>query len=425
MARSRNPNIFGTMVREQFSQVGANTMVKFSRRHLLQAGGAALTAWGIDRWQFDRYGKVLAQRTPRKLALLVGINQYDATIGPLYGCVNDAILQGNLLVHRFGFNPADILILDDAKATRQGILDAFEEHLIKQAKPGDVVVFHYSGHGSLIRDPNPLYVNRFTGEGLSGSFVPIDGHLPSNLDEGGTVADIMGHTLFLLMSAIQTDNFTAVLDSCYAGASTRRYYRVRSRVGGNKITIHPQEKIYQDRWLRKFGWSLDEFVNRYRRGIAKGVVFASTRPEQTALDQQFNGFVAGAFTYQLTQYLWQNNSTPKETVLSVVRQMQDSLKNIDHSQYPTLEVEPGKRYGDAPLFFSENPRSPARAVVLKKEGDRVTILLGGIDPGSVNPGMKFSAIARRGEVTIGERQQFKAEGRATGDIEVGTLLTVA
>ncbi|MEA5470788.1 caspase family protein [Spirulina sp. 06S082] len=403
-------------------------MIKFSRRHLLQAGGAALTAWGVNRWQFDRYGKVLAQRTPRKLALLVGINQYSTATGPLYGCVNDAILQANLLVHRFGFNPADIVILDDAKATRQGILDAFEEHLIKQAKPGDVVVFHYSGHGSLVRDPNPLYVSRITGEGLSGSFVPVDANLPSTyLTEGGTVADIMGHTLFLLMSSIQTDNFTAVLDSCYAGATVRNL-RVRSRDGGNQIQANDQETAYQNRWLRKFGWSPEEFVKRYREGIAKGIVLASTQPDQTALDQQFNGFVAGAFTYQLTQYLWQdNNSTPEETALSVGGRMQDNLQrnDINHSQKPKLSIEPGKPYGDEAIFFSENPRSPAQAVVIKKDGDRVTVLLGGIDPGLVNPGMKLTAIGGRGRVTLGKREQFWAEGTYQGRVGVGTLLRFA
>ncbi|WP_226583352.1 hypothetical protein [Microseira wollei] len=52
-------------------------------------------------------------------------------------------MQRLLLIHRFGFNPKYLLILTDEQATRQGILAAFEEHLIKQAKPGDVVVYHY------------------------------------------------------------------------------------------------------------------------------------------------------------------------------------------------------------------------------------------------------------------------------------------
>jgi hypothetical protein len=104
--------------------------------------------------------QVLAKSTPRKLALLVGINNYPdkPPITPLRGCVNDVALQRHLLIHRFGFNPKDIYTLTDAQATRQGILEAFEEHLIKQAKPGDVVVYHYSGHGSRVSDPDPIVV---------------------------------------------------------------------------------------------------------------------------------------------------------------------------------------------------------------------------------------------------------------------------
>jgi hypothetical protein len=37
----------------------------------------------------------------RKLAVLVGINQYESN--PLHGCITDVELQRELLVHRFGF----------------------------------------------------------------------------------------------------------------------------------------------------------------------------------------------------------------------------------------------------------------------------------------------------------------------------------
>jgi len=46
--------------------------------------------------QGERYGKVLAQSTPRKLALVVGINQYQSQ--PLDGCINDLELQRHLLI---------------------------------------------------------------------------------------------------------------------------------------------------------------------------------------------------------------------------------------------------------------------------------------------------------------------------------------
>lgn len=62
-----------------------------------------------------------------RVPLIIGINEYTDT--PLFGWVNDAILQRQLLIHRFGFNSQDVVMLLNKDATRQGILDAIEEHL--------------------------------------------------------------------------------------------------------------------------------------------------------------------------------------------------------------------------------------------------------------------------------------------------------
>jgi hypothetical protein len=130
----------------------------FSRRHFLQFATATLITLGIHprifHKQTQRYRQILAQNTPRKLALLVEINSYRKH--PLEGCVNDMELQRQLLIHRFGFNPKGIYTLFDQEATREGILTAFEEHLIKQAKPGYVLAYNYSGHGSRIFYPEPI-----------------------------------------------------------------------------------------------------------------------------------------------------------------------------------------------------------------------------------------------------------------------------
>ena len=129
------------------------------RRHFLQFSSSLLASLGISQLDLiygaNRYGKVLAQSTSRQLALLVGINNYTSGIRPLQGCLTDVEMQRELLIHRFGFNPKDILEVNDTKATRSEIITAFEEHLIKQANPDDIVVFHFSGHGSRIIDPNP------------------------------------------------------------------------------------------------------------------------------------------------------------------------------------------------------------------------------------------------------------------------------
>ena len=154
--------------------------MRLGRRAFLQRTGLALSAFGVSEASFlswaDRYHQALAQPSRRKLALLVGIDQYpdqvcDFSSGQgigLQGCVTDVALQRELLTNRFGFQSADVLTLTNQQATRQGIIDAIQGHLTDQARFGDVVVFHFSGYGSQIRlDSQP--------ETLRNSLVPVDG----------------------------------------------------------------------------------------------------------------------------------------------------------------------------------------------------------------------------------------------------------
>ena len=70
-------------------------MSRIRRRHFLQMAGSSLAAIGLSQTDFLRQGEqfhqALAQATGRKLALLVGINQYPEPIGDLSGCLNDEI----------------------------------------------------------------------------------------------------------------------------------------------------------------------------------------------------------------------------------------------------------------------------------------------------------------------------------------------
>ena len=125
---------------------------------------------------------------PRKLALLIGINQYkysDPKHGfhNLHGCINDIQRMRTLLIGKFGFKPEEVKMLQDSQATHQGIISAIQTFLINQVKPGDIVVIHFSGHGSQASDP--LKINQ-----LDETIVPYDSRDPQ-----GKVSDITGDEL--------------------------------------------------------------------------------------------------------------------------------------------------------------------------------------------------------------------------------------
>jgi len=355
-------------------------MHQIKRRQFLQFAGSTLATLGLSQLDIfragDRYARVLAQDTPRKLALLIGINTYKQA--PLQGCVNDVYLQQQLLIHRFGFNPQDILIVTDEQATRQGMLTAFEEHLIKQAKPGDVVVYHFSGHGSRVSDPECDF-----DDCLNSTFVPVDGSLPTGFpNQGGTVQDIMGHTLFLLMDALQTENVSVVLDSCHSGGGTRGNFTVRSRNGGSLLQPTDAELAYQQQWLQKLNLSPEEFKRRRREGVAKGVVIASTQREQEAADAPFSDFFAGAFTYFLTQYLWQQSSNQSFSA-AIPNISRSTTKQSFTGQVPQIEAKPGTNHLQSPVYFISQQTPPAEAVITKIEGNQAQLWLGGLNPQSI------------------------------------------
>ncbi|MBD2069515.1 caspase family protein [Leptolyngbya sp. FACHB-671] len=394
-------------------------MAILNRRRFLQLTGSAFAAVGMNALnvvrQGRRYAQVLAQPTSRKLALLVGINAYSqdaAGWSPLNGCVTDIQMQEELLVHRFGFNHRDIVTLIDQQATRTGILTAFNDHLIQQAKPGDVVVFHFSGHGSRIVDPNPCE------NPLNSSLVPIDSPLPENYrTEGGEVQDIMGRSLFLLMSALQTEHVTVVLDSCYSGGGKRGTMTIRSRDGADtnpQIYPNQTELSYQEQWRSALGLSPEAFATQRCAGIAKGVVIASAKEEEVAADVNFGEFHAGAFTYLMTQSLWQEaHNDSVERAFNTIAQAASTVaeKYTGRLQRPEFEIEVPSQIEQPPIYFISKSTPAAEAVVTDVNHQQVRFWLGGVHPEQLASYDRtvFRAIDAQGQL-LGQVQTLERSG---------------
>lgn len=424
-------------------------MSPINRRHFLQFAGSTLASIGLSQLSFfhqgEQYSKVLAQGTPgRKLALLVGVNAYPEAIPDLRGCLTDVELQWELLVHRFGFSPKDILVVSDKESiqpTRQNILQAFEEHLIRQAKPGDVVVFHFSGHGSLVNDRHALQELVVNENGVkkvvpnskrvTGTIVPSD--RPTSQPQ--QVNDIMGQSLFLLMQALQTQNVTVVLDSCHSGGGTRGNLLFRSaspRLDDTDIfNPSPEELAFQDRWMKNLKLTPDDLNKLRKQGIAKGVAIGSAQYNQLAADAPFDeeSFYAGAFTYLLTRYLWQQSADESigTVFVNLARSTRDVANRSGVNQEPIYAANPESN-SQKPAYFLKPPTPFAEAVVrsVSPEG-KIQFWLGGISSVSLNTnksGSIFSVIDRTGK----EIAQIEQTGRrslvATGKLKSGKLTDI-
>lgn len=168
----------------------------------------------------------------RKLALIIAISDYgDPGLNPLTGepmrryrtlnSKNDIpLIRGALEVQ--GFRGENIRVLQDADADADGIRTAFRQ-LEREAEEGDVVVFHYSGHGHRMTNDNPEEDEET--DGYDELLVPYGAHDEFYEGYDGSLHirdDEVGELLARLRQRVgPTGNVTFFIDACHSGTATR------------------------------------------------------------------------------------------------------------------------------------------------------------------------------------------------------------
>jgi hypothetical protein len=275
--------------------------MKFSRRNFLQGAGLSIASlggfWGnisLSKYHLNAYGEILSASTSRKLALLVGINQYSQGRG-LRGCTTDVELQKELLIHRFDFSPNNIITLIDREATRENILTAFEEHLVKQAENNDVVIFHFSGYGRQVKlNNNESDLTKVN------SLITHD----SIKSEGYIVDDILLDTFKQLASSFKTNKYTFIFDTSFNSfpLSVGNQLLSRAYPSQSNLVISKRELILNKN-LQKDNQN-KTLVNKKNSELS-GLILGPF-VDGLALEVRSINFNVGLFTYSLTQSLWEN-----------------------------------------------------------------------------------------------------------------------
>ncbi len=140
-------------------------------------------------------------------AVLIGINRYQIPGADLRGCVNDVKGMQGVLTKYYGFKAEDITLLTDLAATKRAMQAAIKA-LVSQARAGDVLVLHYSGHGANVPDKD--------GDEADNRDEIL---CSTDLDWKNPLTDDWLRTTFNKLRA--GVSLTVIMDCCHSGTNTR------------------------------------------------------------------------------------------------------------------------------------------------------------------------------------------------------------
>lgn len=373
--------------------------MKITRREFVQQTGWGLLTLAISQGTVNRHLAALAAPNPRKLALLVGIDQYGANIPPLPGCLTDVELQKDLLRYRFGFQDADIVTLTGKKASGEAIKAAFLEHLIAQARLGDVVIFHFSGYGSL-------------GAGKE-VFITADGAENALIKEN----------ILLMARCLATDKFSLVFDSSHLPQPQPYLGNLRVRSYPETLTdLNPAELTFATDIKTRFN---------LKNKPSNGVILAAAKPEQIALELSGNSPNAGLFTYDLTQYLWQ--ACPSPTIAIAFPHLRNLVASHSSQQQQPAILTSNQKNNSAPPYHTTSETSRGGAAIVTNlidertlEVNLVGLPLEILENYGINSCLSFiEATGEEISLQILSRQGLKAKAQLlspAASLEIGQIL---
>ena len=278
-------------------------------------------------------------------ALLVGINKYKMANSNLSGCVNDVTNVRDSLIKFFGFKIEDIRVLTDERATKKAIMERLN-WLVKGVQAGDRMLFHFSGHGSQVRDRD--------GDELKDKMDEI--LCPHDMDWDGTY--IVDDELRKIFSGLSKGcALEVLLDSCHSGTGTRELLALEKQ---------PPEFSFKPRFLpppadilcrvdddlpiqHLFGNLITESL-RPAPGAQRSAntpipeclsLFSGCADNQTSADALIGGKYNGAFTYYFCKHL--RDVKGKISRNDLLKRVRASLKHEDFDQVPQLEASKSKK----------------------------------------------------------------------------------
>ena len=301
---------------------------------------------------------------PRRTALLVGIN-YRGTENELNGCYNDVVNVAMYLRTVLGYTPAAITMLTDGNRgstfpasvapTRQNILAGLSA-LVAGMVAGDEAVFHYSGHGTLVRDRNGDEAS-----GYDSCLCPLDYSAPPSAG-GGVVTDDELRAL-LVNRVPRGARLYVILDCCHNGTGCD----IRYKYEDFSLLISPPSARTSAVWRTQ----QKAFVQgKYADTAGEVYMISGCRDEQTSADAYINNAFAGALTYAIFAILRANQASIRTySWSSLLRDIRYFMRVNKYDQIPQIMT--------GQLITPALPVFPGLAAVVSKRSSGSLELISG------------------------------------------------
>jgi hypothetical protein len=213
-----------------------------------------------------------------KIFLTLAIDDYPGYINDLDQCLND---QDRLISVLPGFQ---VRRFTDKDVTTRLMREQLTK-IVAEAKAGDVIMFHYSGHGTQVR-------NNSEEDGYNEAFyLQDDRFLDDEFHE-------------ILAGIPDSVTFVCLIDSCFSGGMSRNPRKSRF--------VQTEDKILTKR------------VSKFVRSDLKCIIMAACQENQTAADGAFSPCAALNISKLLTYRQWYYN-------------IKYCLNYNNFTQVPTLE----------------------------------------------------------------------------------------
>ena len=257
-----------------------------------------------------------------KRAYCVGINDYAGDGSDLKGCVNDARTWADLLVAHYDFPRSDVRLALDTEATKSNMVAGLH-HLLAGARPGDVLVFTNSSHGTYKAEQGgdePTYDE---------ALCPYD--VSENL--------LLDDELRELFSAVPDGvHLVVISDSCHSGTVTRTL--IAENIPGLRTPDHRRVRFYDPRLrgdpvLRNPFKAKPTRLEKYPEEGMRELLLSGCTNAEYSYDALLCDTYHGAMTYHALGAI--RAADYRLTYDELYAQLQPALDEAGYPQHPQLE----------------------------------------------------------------------------------------